>query len=224
MLAAGWLAAAVASGSVSQAQEAPAISAEMIILVPHGHSLAVFQEIDLRHSKSRFSPVALFRGAHAVHAISGRVKLSGPGQWQYRPNHLQAALRYLVPWNGRSASLVMKSRDAIGGVTVLTQPSLQLPAILNPALAAVGEGKIPHVPQSPTFAEYVSRGHRPGRSLTLDIEREIKPPLSQASRVVGRLMLGLAGFAIAAALAQALYWRPSRAQTGGTSEDRPSRP
>lgn len=197
----------------------PAISREVIILMVRGHHLSVFQDLVVGRPSSGPMPVALLTGARDVRALTGTVSSSGVGRWQIKTTGQHAALHYLLPWNGRSASLSLTGGGAVRTTILLAEPGLEVPPLLNPSLARVGQGKVPHVPASPIFDEYASRVPWTANRLTLDIEQRSRRPVTRASRWVGNATLAAIGFVLAVGLAQVLYWPPSEQRQSPRKRD-----
>lgn len=146
------------------------VSTEMVILIPHGRHLAVFQQV----VEARRGPtsVGLIDRTRAVHVIGGHLTSPGHGKMvRVTPTGRRFALRYTVPWNGQDRTMSWQSPQAVGSLLVLTPPKIDLPPVLNPAWQAVGQGRIPGVPNSPVFKEYETGQVHGGESLSLVLEK-----------------------------------------------------
>ncbi|NMP23577.1 hypothetical protein [Sulfobacillus harzensis] len=142
---------------------------EMVVLIPHGHRLAIFQQMVL---KSRTpADIGLLPGHGGIEIIGGKRLTSANRTVEVVPQGRHLALRYSVPWNGQSISLSIFNPSEVRALLLLTPPRVGLPPILNPALQSLGQGRLPGVPNSPVFQEYGTTAVHAGQSLTLVLER-----------------------------------------------------
>lgn len=199
-------AAPIASGARSM------IAMDMVLLIPEGHRLAIFDQVALDHPVSRVV-MGMFVGAKDVKGIGASIVSHGSDAAIVEPQGARFAVRYSVPWNGRSASLLLPTVLPIKGLLVLIPARMALPPILNPSLASVGQGRIPDVADSPVFKEYATGNVAQGQSVPVVLERyavNAAIPLSSASgnyprvAMLFKLLIGLLGMG---ALAWALNWR-----------------
>lgn len=212
------LALAVLPATASQAAGPSAIRLEMLVMLPEKGHLAVYEQVTMARPSPH--PVAGIM-AHAVHiqAVSASVLRQGPGYLVMKGSPEKFAVRYDVPWNGRSGSYPIPAYVATGTVALLVPGSLDVPAVLNPSLALKDQGKIPGVADSPVFEEYVTANVAPGQSLPLVLEGPAavsasRPPalhgLAGPAWVRALLVALMAGAALLAGIAS-WRWKPIEA-------------
>lgn len=126
------------------------------------------------------------------------------------------AVRYQVPWNGRSGAYMLPSYGNTGAVVLLVPPSLAMPAVLNPSLVFNGQGRIPLSKKvlSPVFNEYVTSHLMAGSDLPLIVEQDVNQNSPPSTLFAGHLYPRIGqGFQVAIAVLSAmaillaLYWR-----------------
>lgn len=202
-----------APSAYAAATPAPIVTLEMLILIPQHHTLAVFQQMALSEANPA-APIAILPGARQIAGIGSKVSRIGPDTVMVRSRDARFALRYTVPWNGRSAALGLVSRLRLKELLVLTPPNVVLPPVLNPVLAWAGQGRIPLVPNSPAFEEYGTQNVAPGQSLPIVLEH--RQASSGPVEVVGNhpamalVFELLAGLIALLGIGFALNWRPVR--------------
>lgn len=184
---------------------------EMLIVIPDGHRLAVFQQVALdRPAGSAAVGIAQGTATRAVTGIGARVLSESTGRVMVVPQSQRFALRYSIPWNGRSGSFRLVSPVAVGGLLVLMPPRLSLPPVLNPSLESIGKGKIPGVRHSPTFAEYGTTHVGAGQTVPVVIEKtSASPQQGSAGTYPGaaRMLEWAMGVMAFGGLIMALNWR-----------------
>lgn len=186
------------------------VSLDMIILIPHGRELAVFQQVVFSQAMGGVTPVGIFSHAQTPRVIGGQLVRRQSGIVWVLPRTTRLALRYRIPWNKQSLATEIDSPMKVGTLVVLAEPTITLPEILNPVWAPVGEGRIPGVANSPTFDEYASRALRVGQRVPLVVE---SGPMSLGVKSTGNhpgvaraFKLAMALFMLAAVVG-AMHWR-----------------
>lgn len=200
----------------AMAVSTPEIGMEMLILIPRGHHLSAFEQImQAPHAQASLS-IGMLTGARKVRVVGASLLHRSGATVVVRPTSQHPAVRYRVPWNGHSVALRLQPPDRIGALVVLVEPSLRLPAVLNPTLGAVGQGRIPGVPNSPIFDEYGASRLSSDRPIPLVLEHVLAGVGgSQGNHpAVAHLFELMAGLASLAAVYAALYWRPVAPPTG----------
>jgi len=141
---------------------------EMVVVMPEPHYLAVYQQWVMNRAQP--VTVGILTGARGLSGYGGRIAATGNGYAVVQPNGTKFAVRYQVPWNGQSASLAIPAYETTNALVVLTPTSLTVPAVLNPSWAPAGKGRIPGIPHSPVFFEYVTTNVAQGQTVPLVIE------------------------------------------------------
>lgn len=192
------------------------IGMEMIVFLPQAGRLAVFQQVVMT-GKVADPTVGLLPGATGVSAINARIAHSGAGFVVVSGTPGQFALRYDIPWNGKSANLSVPAYLATSALVFLVPQSLSVPAVLNPALVPAGHGKLPGIPHSPVFNEYATTNVAAGQALPVVLEEQAagastgQTPLFPSGGnhpLIGALFEALVVLVGMGALAWALNWRP----------------
>lgn len=187
-----------------------AVSQEMIIIIPHGRSLAIFQQVLLKNTHGRRSEdVGVLSQARDIRGIGVQTIGKAPGLAEALHPSSRFSLRYLVPWDTRSSSLSLVSPAPIHTLIVLTEPNLTLPQILNPVLAPVGQGRIPNVSNSPTFDEYVGQKLGAGTRIPIVLEGQAAAPAVGTHPRLARVFELLMGLAALGAIVWATRWKPA---------------
>ncbi len=207
-------------------QAAPSLSQpiamEMVIIIPKGHALRVFQQVVLPQSK----PVVLGILSQSSHlrVIGGKLDAFSDREARVLPTGSRFAVRYQVPWNGHSSTLAFTNPETTKALVVLTTPRVGLPPILNPRWQSMGEGRIPGVPNSPVFQEYAATRVLAGQRVPLVLERNTGGPADALYTGpgtypgAGHVALWLMGILILLCGWLAFNWRPVPQET--LSDDR----
>lgn len=207
----------LAGGVAGATVPAPTVHMEMVIVIPKGHRLAIFQEV-VWQSKGGRGLVATLPRARNVHAIDAQLMSNGASDAVVNTSTGRFALRYSVPWNGHSASVTMPTPAPLGGLLVLTPRSVILPPVLNPLLQESGHGRIPGVPNSPVFREWGASAMKAGTPVMMVFERSAPlAPARQTGTYPGAALvfqIGMALLSFGAVLA-ALNRRPDRVSRSG---------
>ncbi len=208
------MALAVLPATASQAAGSSAIRLEMLVMLPAKGHLAVYEQVTMERPAPH--PVAgIMAHAARIQVVSASVLRQGPGYLVMKGSPAKFAVRYDVPWNGRSGSYPIPAYFATGTVALLVPGSLDVPAVLNPSLALKDQGKIPGVADSPVFEEYVTTNVAPGQSLPLVLEgpaaASASPPdphgLTGPAWARALLVALMAGSALLAGIAS-WRWKP----------------
>lgn len=189
-----------------------AVAMEMVIVIPKGRTLRVFQQVVLRQPH----PVVVGVLSHAAHlrVIGGKMESLGIAGAKVLPTGSRFAVRYQVPWNGHSSTLALTNAETTKALVVLTMPQVGLPPILNPRWQSIGEGRIPGVPNSPVFQEYATTRVPAGERVPVVLERNLGGPADSlyagpgTYSWAGHLALWLMGILALLGIWVAFYWRP----------------
>ncbi len=169
----------VAGGAAAASVSAPTVRMEMVIVIPKGHRLAIFQQV-VWQSQGGSGLVATLPGARNLRSIDAHLLYSGPSGALVNTPTGRFALRYSVPWNGHSSSLTLPTPASLGALLVLTPGSVVLPPVLNPLLQESGRGRIPGVPNSPVFREWGASAIHAGTPVMMVFEQAA--PLAPARK------------------------------------------
>ena len=208
----GALAAALLAGGggAYAAVSAPRVSMEVVIVIPKGRTLAIFQQVVWRSSATS-GVVATLPHARHLRAIDASLLHQGSSSAVIQSSTGRFALRYSVPWNGHSASVTMATPASVGGLLVLTPRSLVLPPVLNPLMQGSGQGRIPDVPNSPVFKEWGASHIAAGTPVMMVLEQAAPmAPARQLGTYPGVALLFQVSMVLASigALVVALNRRP----------------
>lgn len=145
------------------------ITMEMLVFLPQKGSLAVYQQVALAGS-AESAKIGILAGARQIQALGAQIASKSSGAVVVSGSPHSFALKYLVPWNDRSATLNVTQYLGVKALVVLVPPSLVAPTVLNPSLASAGEGKIPGVANSPKFKEFATTQISPGEQFSVVLE------------------------------------------------------
>ncbi len=148
---------------------------EMLVLLPDGQHLAVYEQVSV--APARTVELGVMPHATDLHAAADMTAHPGPGVVILHGAGTKFAVRYKVGWNGRSGSYRLPFEQSTAALIVLLPATLRLPSVLNPALALAGHGKIPGVAGSPEFNEYTTAQIPAGDAINLVLEHRT-PSLS----------------------------------------------
>jgi hypothetical protein len=217
-----WLAAVlvglvlVAAGDEvrARAATAPAVGMELLVLLPHGRTLAVYQQMVFVRPQDN-PTVAVLKGHGPVAAIQGQLKPSGADTVEVLGRQQNFALKYTVPWNGTSKLLSFTAAQTTGAVVVMIPLSMNAPAVLNPAWQALAPRTIPGLPHSPTFRVYDTAGVQAGQMVAIAVENGSGPSNAVPPRPAGypraaAVFTVVLGLVVLAGVALAVNWNPLR--------------
>lgn len=191
------------------------IGMEMVVLLPSHGTLAVFEQVDM--STVATDPViGIIPHARGVEGIGGNIIRISSNYVVMNGSPTKFALKYDVPWNGKSDTLLLPAYLATNTLVLLAPSSLSLPEVLNPSLVPAGKGKLPGIANSPVFHEYATSNLQAGQGFQAVIEAQaitqtgnsLLMPSGGSYPVVGSIfeallvLLGLGGIVIG------IYWRP----------------
>ncbi len=192
------------------------IGMEMVVLLPtKHHQLAVFEQVDM--STTVASPViGIIPHALGLVGVGGTILKTAKNYVVMSGTPRQFALKYDVPWNGRSLNLLFPAYLATNALVLLAPRSLTLPEVLNPSLAPAGHGKLPGIPNSPTFAEYATSNLAAGQGFQAVVEAKVIAqtgpslllPGGGSFPVVGSLFEALLIVMGLGAVSLGLNWKP----------------
>lgn len=189
------------------------VSQELLVVVRHGASLAVFEE-------ARFNPhepdrvLGLLSGASQVRAINGTVSPVAGNRIRVAGTSRSITIEYRLPWDGRRTVETLAGAGTIDDLSLYLGPGLQLPQAPNPAWSYDGLARIlPGV--ATAFATYVTTGVHAGERLDITWEPgsavpAVPPPApaGPAASGAGDVVLALMGL-LAGGSWGLLYWRIS---------------
>lgn len=205
------------SAPLSHAATVPGkIGMEMVVLLPtKHHQLAVFEQVDM--STTVANPViGIIPHAIGVVGVGATFLKTSKNYVVMSGTPKQFALKYDVPWDGRSLSLLFPAYLATSALVLLAPRSLTLPEVLNPSLVPAGHGKLPGISQSPTFSEYATSNLAPGQGFQVVVEAKaiaqtgslLRLPGAGSFPVVGSLFEALLVVMGLGAVALGLNWKP----------------
>ncbi len=180
----------------------------MVILIPEGRHLEVFQQTTLHLDDSPEAAVDVLPRATHVRMTGGRIVARKLSTFQIVSVRRRFSLRYWVPWDGNSLATSLRIPSNLRILLVLVPPDLSLPAVLNPVMVPVGEGRIPDVPRSPRFAEYAASNLSAGQLVPLVFEGQSPQALDAAGpnpRLAKAFLLAM-GLMALAGITAALQW------------------
>jgi|BEDMetMinimDraft_2_1075160.scaffolds.fasta_scaffold06055_3 hypothetical protein len=206
------LLAGLGAGGVAAAAGAPAVGMELLVLLPHGRTLAVYQQMVLTGAVDN-PTVAVLNGHGPVTPIEGRLLGQGPNTVEVAGRQQDFALKYTVPWDGTSKLLSFAAHETIGNVVVMVPLSMNAPAVLNPSWQTLSPRTIPGLPHSPKFRVYATGGVQPGETVAIAVENGSGPVNAAPPQPVGypraaavfTLVLALV---VLAGVALAVNWVP----------------
>ena len=192
------------------------IGMEMVVLLPtKHHQLAVFAQVDMA------TPVAdpvigIIPRAIGVVALGGTILETTGNDVVMKGTPSRFALKYDVPWNGRSLNLLFPAYLATNAWVLLAPSNLALPEVLNPSLVPAGHGKLPGIPNSPTFSEYATSNLAVGQGFQVVVEAKgitqtgssLLLPGGGMYPLVGALCQALLVLLALGAVALGLNWKP----------------
>jgi hypothetical protein len=209
----GWL-VAVGGWSVPALAENPTAAMELLVVIPHGHHLAVYEQVVL--SRAARPPLAVLSGHGALmpinfKAVTDRGNLVAPvtaGR--------VFALKYSVPWDGVSGLQHMTLSLATNALVVMIpENTLTLPAVLNPTWQNLAPRRIPDLPDSPLFNVWATGNARAGQTVAFALEAAgaggVVPataPEPAGYPAAGALLKVLLVLVLLAALLLVVNWRP----------------
>lgn len=191
------------------------IGMEMVVLLPSHGSLAVFEQVDM--STAAANPViGIIPHAKGIEGIGANVVRIANNYVVMNGSPTKFALKYDVPWNDKSDTLLLPAYLATNTLVLLAPSSLSLPEVLNPSLVPAGKGKLPGIANSPVFDEYATSNLQAGQDFQAVIESQaitqtgnsLLIPSGGSYPVVGSIfeallvLVGLGGIVIG------IYWRP----------------
>ncbi len=202
---------------LSYAASAPGkIGMEMVVLLPiQHHQLAVFEQVDM--STTVTDPViGVIPHAIGIVGVGGTILKTASNYVVMSGTPKRFALKYDVPWNGRSISLLFPSYLATNALVLLAPTNLTLPEVLNPSLVPAGHGKLPGITNSPTFSEYATSNLAAGQGFQAVVESKVIAqtgsslllPGGGAFPVVGSLFEALLIVLGLGAVALGINWKP----------------
>ncbi|CAB1128986.1 conserved exported protein of unknown function [Candidatus Hydrogenisulfobacillus filiaventi] len=216
------LASAFLAWFLALAMPVPALAAGghlsrlLLVLVPHGRQLAVFE--DAEFSQPLAGPaVGILDGAGPVSA-SAPVVLRQGNQVVIGGTRPDVILRYTVPWNGRGGTLNLPFYEPADTLVVLAAPGLSVPSVLNPSLAAGGRVRLTAGSSAPVFNVFSTSGLAQGENLPIVVEAGSAalpvpaPALPPQYPVLGRALLAAALAVALGGLAWAFNWVPVTAR------------
>ena len=191
------------------------IRMEMVVLLPSHGSLAVFEQVDMLTVASN-PVVGIIPRANGVEGIGANIVRVSSNYVVMNGNPTKFALKYDVPWNGKSDTLLLPAYLATNTLVLLVPSSLSLPEVLNPSLVPAGKGKLPGIANSPVFDEYATSNLQAGQGFQAVIEshgiaqtgNSLLIPSGGSYPLVGSIfeallvLLGMGGVVIG------IYWRP----------------
>lgn len=194
------------------AAQRSAIGMEMLVVMPKGHRLAIYQEEVLTGGQAT-ARVGILPHAKNLIGLGARVLSRHGDITRVQGSSKKWALRYEVGWNGRSASLPVSTVEGVNTLVILTPDSLAVPTVLNPALNPSGKGRLPGVPNSPVFEEFSTSQVGPGESVPLVVEAASKGvPVAAGSAGdyprVGLVWVALCLVAATLTIVWAFHWKP----------------
>lgn len=206
--------AVLGAGGAAAAAGPPAVGMELLVLLPHGQSLAVYQQMVFTQPVDNPS-VAVLKDHGPVAAIQGRLLASGPSTVQVAGRQQDFALKYAVPWNGTSRLLSFTADETTGAVVVMVPLSMNAPSVLNPSWQALAPRTIPGLPHSPKFRVYATSGVQSGQTVAIALENGAGPANAAPPQPAGypraaavfTLVLGLV---VLAGVALVVNWTPLR--------------
>lgn len=213
-LAAAAGALALALGSVGQVwASSVSISSELLVLLPQGKHLAVYEQVVLSQPGAR-TTLGVLAGHGPVKGVNVHLGPVGPHHVVLDQASGTIAVEYDVPWNGTSQYLSLRQFAPVAALVVMVPPADTLPSVLNAAFQVLPSRTIPGLPHSPKFHVYE----------TTHVQANTVTAFSVASggtTIPGRKGFAGAGAAVLLALAlvvlAALYlvvnWRPLSPRT-----------
>jgi hypothetical protein len=131
----------------------PGISAELLVLLPNGKQLRVYEQVVLSNPGS-ITKLGVLVGHGPVKGVN--VKISGVGA-----NHVDLqsakgtiAVEYDVPFKGTAQYLSLRQYLPVSALVVMLPPPYTLPSVLNAAFQNLAPRTIPGLPDSPKFNVY----------------------------------------------------------------------
>jgi hypothetical protein len=190
------------------------VSQELLVVVRHGTSLAVFEE-------ARFNPhepdrvLGLLSGASQVRAIDGAVSPFSGNRVRVAGTSRSITIEYRLPWDGRRTVETLAGAGTIDDLSLYLGPGLELSQAANPSWSYDGLARI--LPGVATdFATYVTTGVHAGETLDITwqpgsaVPAAAAPaPAHPAASGAGDVVLALMGL-LAGGSWGLLYWRISR--------------
>ncbi|MBX5467597.1 MAG: hypothetical protein K6U14_08945 [Firmicutes bacterium] len=216
-----WLLAAVfgmlclVPAPVALAAGGGAVGMEMLVLLPEQGELAVYQQVVMK-TPAPAAQIGVLSGAREVAAVGVSAVQATGNEVVVEGAPRSFALRYFVPWNGRSGTYAIPTFLPTQALVLLVPESLAVPQVLNPALVSAGHGKIPGIPQSPVFQEFATANLAQGQRFSMVIEAAglsaasaapvaLPVPSPWLSRGIEAAALLVAAFGVWAAV----NWRPA---------------
>jgi hypothetical protein len=212
------LAAAGIAGIGPQAwAAAPRTLMELVVLIPRGHQLAVYQQVVLADAAR--PPLAVLAHHGTITPINFRpagetgnlVTPSAPAR--------VFAVKYTLPWDGTSGLQALRlTMPTTALVVMVPEHTLTLPPILNPTWQSLAPRRIPGLPQSPLFAVWATGNARAGQTIAFALEAagQSSPVPATAPEPAGYptagVMLEVAlVLLVVAGVLLVVNWRPLRA-------------
>lgn len=175
----GWIAGLVAGlavlvGGSGIAAAAPTttypgkIGLELVVLLPHQHQLDVYQQVSMSQISS--NPwLGIIPGHGTVSPINVSLAHVGKQHVVVLGTPSAMAIKYTLPWDGRSGLFTLHSYEATSGLVVMVPMSMNLPPVLNPNWQTLAPRKIPGLPNSPTFRVYATNNILAGASVAFSV-------------------------------------------------------
>jgi hypothetical protein len=211
-----WLCAvavAVLLGGSAAAQAppaAPAVTLELLVLIPSHHELAVYEQLEF--ARPVVNPtVGVLKGYHQLQGINVTARGDGAMSATVTGTASTIALKYFLPWDGTSVLAEERVPAKTDAVVIMVPTSLTLPPVINPVWSASKSRRIPGLPNSPLFRVFSTGNVRAGQSLGASIETTADaapvalPPAGFP--MAGRVAELLFGLVVVGGMLLALNWR-----------------
>lgn len=196
------------------------IGLELVVLLPHQHQLEVYQQVSMSQLSS--NPwLGIIPGHGPVSPINVSLAHVGTHHVVVLGTPSAIAIKYTLPWDGRSGLYTLHSYEATSGLVVMVPMSMNLPPVLNPNWQTLAPRKIPGLPNSPTFRVYATNNVLAGASVAFSVSTGAAAP--QAVTPTGFPRAGVAlrfltAIVLLGALVLVVNWSPLKPLPVGGAE------
>lgn len=142
----------MAAGGSAQAASSSIVS-ELLVLLPQGKHLAVYEQVVLAHPGAT-TTLGVLAGHGAVKGVNVQLGPAGLHHVVLDGATGTVAVEYAVPWNGTSQYLALRQYLPVSALVVMVPPADTLPSVLNAAFQVLPSRAIPGLPASPKFHVY----------------------------------------------------------------------
>ncbi len=147
----GILGTLAAGGSVRAASGS--IESELLVLLPQGKHLAVYEQVVLAHPGAT-TTLGVLDGHGPIKGVNVQLGATAAHHVVLDGATGTVAVEYDVPWNGTSQYLAVRQYLPVAALVVMVPPADTLPPVLNAAFQVLPSRKIPGLPGSPKFHVY----------------------------------------------------------------------